>query len=576
MRMSKLVQPASQSIPQLSAPTSSHRGIAYLQELQSKAARPASAFGKATQLPISMIPGLEDQWQHSGAMHLRQLPDSPELTPRLPHTPFLDFQDQCPHSAEPFTGATMATLNDVHPATSDEWVQQALAATTTSFDFPGAMLDSLSQDNATNTAPEMQPSNLTADPAWGDFSLTELGEVDAATAPNLLPSELGTDSLPDDPAGMLFDMRIWGVSDFTPEPGNLAAFEDNPRNVMDAWVDSSSCAAVENGAADQPEDLPFYLGAPMSGSPEQLPASRTPALDQGATLPWYQGIPVTAIGKRCTNSLQLEQQSNHADAALPCWAITDGPVFEEGQKTTGKPCTDSLLLQQQSTPADAALPCWATMHDPKEGQIIRADEHADVGSDNSEQILAREPTPCTAASTWDEACMPAGHNLVHSSLLRATQQPWDELPAMLDDQDVIDLSSAHARTASTQPGLGAADFGAAFSLGASSRQISARREATQEHDGVAYLHGGAEGMGHGAVVRSPIISQQDSRLAGLLQSLAQPVSVSQHCAMSQQMPVLQKINTLRGAAARSPRFKALHQRNIQVMFRASDGKYAVA
>ena len=62
----------------------------------------------------------------------------------------------------------------------------------------------------------------------------------------------------------------------------------------------------------------------------------------------------------------------------------------------------------------------------------------------------------------------------------------------------------------------------------------------------------------------PMMRQQDSQLLRLLASLARPATSGCRNPSKDTMPMLQEINRLRGVTARSPRYRALHHRHLQV------------
>ena len=68
----------------------------------------------------------------------------------------------------------------------------------------------------------------------------------------------------------------------------------------------------------------------------------------------------------------------------------------------------------------------------------------------------------------------------------------------------------------------------------------------------------------GPMLPQLMMGQHESQLLQLLTSLAQPASGSHKDLPQDRLPVLQEINRLRGVAARSPKYRALHSRNLQV------------
>ncbi|KAK9842887.1 hypothetical protein WJX74_003934 [Apatococcus lobatus] len=480
--------------------------------------------------------------QVSSALHLRQLPDSPAASPRLPHTPFLDLQNQWLNPAVPLSSTSMAALEAIPTGSSDDWVQQAVAATTTSFHFPGAVVSGLSHEHN----PDEQLSALPPDPAWGDFPSARLSGLNEDTAPSLLPSGLAIehDHSGDDING-LPDIRLSGLSDLDPGSCNLAALDHvHFESLLNTCVDSSTFAGIEKFAADHSEDPPCCQGMPVLENSMQVADAETLAADRTVALPCYRGVPLSENARPCTSSFRPEQHPSMLfEAALP-WA-SDG-------KNPG------LEL----------------------GQHAQALEHADAGSDNSELMSAREPPMCTTTSIWDEECMPPWHDMAHdstsagdyfagSSVFGSDEMPWYEMPAMLSNSKLISLSPKC--TAQRQPIpadilLADLEFAAPPQCGFTNIPEITNTLGYPDTNVATCLDPTTRGTRPGCVMHRPVICQQESRLSSLLQGLAEPSLGGQQDLLGHHVPALREINLLRGAAARSPRFKALYCRNMQALY----------
>lgn len=596
-------------------------------------AKPAHQLQRATTMEQVASASAEQCWalpgqQHAAcgrnpksAVHLRQLPGRSALG-SLPHSPFLDLQHQCPPCPVPLTAASMTDLSCLAPAASDDWVQQALTAAAPSFDFPGAIISGLSQDTAPDLepsalaadpalcgppsalltsghqemvpSPQLQPSALAADPAWCDFTsalldgsschaapaktilddwpAAPIGEVSQESAFPLQPAELEPGCHTGNVADML-SFSLSGLSSLDPDPA------------LDECNGLPTSAPINTLAADQLGQVACYRGVPQSESaePGAVGGSRpeepsihsigamaawgnSPALaatgllaNGPATLPCYQDAPSSqnALNPASPEMLALD----HMGEPLPCYrgvpVARNGIHSAMGHVQHGRPCLHP----------EAALPCWSVMDDQGLQDAWQfsgaSDERAHGGSDNSEQMSARQATTGLTTSIWDGAHMPLGNAEVLGTDAGLEAVPWyEQLPAVVGDNHVNDLvkEKVTVSTAGWQP---------AHTSGSNLRHAQEPRHVVTNLD-MAPSPGGQlwgedeVGMGPGAMISRPVTCQQEDRLGYLLQSLAQPAQNGQHCPLGKRMPVLQEINALRGAATRSPCLRALYRRNMQV------------
>lgn len=492
------------------------------------------------------------------AIHLRQLPGSSGLRCSLPHTPFLDRQHQCPMSAMPLMGSSVAGINDLCPAASNDWVQRALAVTPPSFTFPGAIISGLSQDAASH----LEPSGLASDPAlcgvpsaicaglqqetppglghpsvsaaylaWVDSPSAKLGGSSCDAIPHLQPSASAarTNGFSQDayPALQLVGLGSNSHGDTAAEEQGLRLSgvigSPDPGPISHEWNGLSLSAPIDAHLANQTGEIPSSRGPPLFQDAEQRP----PGKYRRCSSPRNWG-PCEEGGSRC------EQLCSSPTSALPWWSVVGPPAWQDAQ--------DNL----------AAL-----------------DKHTDAGPDNykGEQMPARQPLPGLTTSVWDGAHMPCGTCEVQDlSDAGSGAAPWyEQLPAIVSDSSAEDLDTVHMSRTGLQPVVGTAAGSPSCSLGhaQSLQQIVTDLDAVPS--GELPLGEILTEMSTGALISRPVMCQTEGRLGCLLQSLAQPMPDGQQSPLSQRMPVLQEINVLRGAAARSPCLRALYHRNMQVI-----------